>query len=511
MAKMIADLILYNAKVLTLNPQLPQVEAVAIKGERILALGSKGDMEPLLGVETRALNCGGKTLIPGFIDAHCHILAYGQSLFSLNLSKLTSISEIKEAIYRQALTKPPGTWIVATGYDDFRLSEGRHPNRWDLDEVTPHHPVRLIHRSGHASVLNSLALSLVGITIETAEPPGGMIERDWETGEPNGILFGMSDYIRDKIPPMTEEELEQALSLANASFLSWGLTSLQDASATNDLSQWQLFSKLKEEGKLSSRINLMIGYPALDDFIEAGFTQGYGDTRLRLGGVKVTLEETTGELHPPKEEVQNAALKAQRQGFQLAFHCVEEGTVEAALSVLEFIGGKPLARHRLEHCSICPPALLSRMKGLGVVVVTQPPFLYYSGDRYLTTVPSHQFPWLYSIRNFFQEGIIVAGSSDAPVASPNPLIGIYAAVNRKAETGEEVLVHQAISPWQALKAYTINAAYAAFEEEEKGSIEVGKLADLVLLSQDPTQITPQSIKEIKVEMTILGGKVVYAI
>jgi len=190
MAKMIADLILYNAKVLTLNPQLPQVEAVAIKGERILALGSKGDMEPLLGVGTRALNCGGKTLIPGFIDAHCHILAYGQSLLSLNLSKLTSISEIKEAIYRQALTKPPGTWIVATGYDDFRLSEGRHPNRWDLDEVTPHHPVRLIHRSGHASVLNSLALSLVGITIETAEPPGGMIERDWETGEPNGIFPG---------------------------------------------------------------------------------------------------------------------------------------------------------------------------------------------------------------------------------------------------------------------------------------------------------------------------------
>lgn len=499
-----ADLILYNADVITLDPKLPRAEAVAIKGERILGVGTKEDIEALLGQKTKLLNCEGKTLIPGFNDAHIHILAYAQSLITPDLSKATSIPQIKEIIRSQAQKTKPGTWITGMGYDEFRLEEKRHPNRWDLDEVAPHHPVRLIHRSGYACVLNSLALSLIGITIETPEPLGGIIERELITGEPNGILFGMNEYIRERLPLMTEEELDQALSLANASFLSYGITSLQDASVSNDLRQWHLFKKIKEEGKLLSRLNIMVGYHAFEDFLKEGFIPRYGDNKLRLGGVKFVLRKTNG-IYPPEEEIKEIALRAHKAGFQLLFHAIEEDELSFALSVLEFIGAKEGHRHRLEHCSICPPNLISRLKGTGAIVATQPSFLYYSGDRYLATVPPEQIPWLYRIGTFHREGIKVAGGSDAPVSNPNPLIGIYSAITRKSEMGQVLLPYEAISPIQALKIYTINSAFSSFEEREKGSIEVGKLADLVLLSQNPTRISPEGIKEIKVEMTMIGG------
>jgi predicted amidohydrolase YtcJ len=239
---------------------------------------------------------------------------------------------------------------------------------------------------------------------------------------------------------------------------------------------------------------------------------GGGDERLRLGGVKILVTETTGRPQPPPEELNRQALESHRAGFQLAIHCIEPDTVAAAISALEYVGGQSsLAgrRHRLEHCSECPPELLERLKKLKAMIVTQPPFIYQSGERYLATVPPERQRWLYRIKSFLDSGLKVAGSSDSPIAPDSPLLGIYAAVTRQAETGQVLLPEEAISAGQALAMYTVNAAYASFEEDIKGVIAPGKLADMVVLSADPLKAPLERLKDIEVEMTILDGRVVW--
>ena len=508
-----ADLILKNANVITLDPRQPTAELVAIKGGKIWLVAENEELEQAKGAKTRVIDCQGKTVVPGFNDAHCHIFSFIRNLLSLDLSpsSVSSIAEIKAAIRQRVQNTSPGKWLNADGYNEFYLAEKRHPNRWDIDEVAPKHPVILAHRSLHACVLNSLALSLAGITIETPDPVGGLIDRDLNTGEPTGLLFEMLGYIREKVaPPLTEEELAEGMTLASQHYLAYGITSLQEATVTNGLSEWQIFHQFKD--KLKSRVYMMFGIDALSQFQEVGLAMGAGDSQLRLGGVKVMLHEATGQLQPSPAELNEQALSVHRAGFQLAIHAVEPSTVEAAIAALEYAHShSPQAgrRHRIEHCSVCPPQLLERLSKLRAVVVTQPPFIYYSGERYLATVPANQLPWLYRIKSFLDSGLVVAGSSDSPVVPDNPLVGIYAAVTRKAESGQQLLPQECILAEQALALYTINAAYASFEEGVKGSITPGKLADIVVLSNDPTRLPPEQIKDIRVEMTIIGGKVVW--
>ena len=510
-----ADLVLKNASVITMDPRCPAAELVAIKDNGILLVAGNEELEQVKGAKTRVIDCQGKTVVPGFNDAHCHIFSFIRKLRSLNLSpsSVGSIADIKAAIRRRAQSIPPGNWLTGTDYNEFYLAEKRHPNRWDIDEAAPQHPVVLAHRSLHACVLNSLALSLAGITRETPEPPGGLIARELDTGEPSGLLFEMLGYIREKVlPPLSEEELTNGIALANRHYLSMGITSLQEATATNDFARWQTLQRFKDSGKLESRVSMLFGIEALSQFQEAGLALGSGDSQLRLGGVKLILGETTGQLQPSQPELNQQALTAHQAGFQLAIHCIEQSTVEAAIAALEYISGQPpLAerRHRLEHCSECPSELLKRLIELKAVVVTQPPFIYYSGERYLATLPASQLGWLYRIKSFLDGGLIVAGSSDSPVVSDNPLVGIYAAVTRRAESGQELLPQERISAEEALAMYTVNAAYASFEESIKGSIAQGKLADMVVLSADPIESPPEQIKDIQVEMTIIDGKVAW--
>ena len=510
-----ADLILKNANVITVDPARLTAELVAIKGDKILLVGGNESLESVRGAKTRVIDCEGKTVVPGFNDAHCHIFSFIRKLLSIDLSpsSVSSISDIKAAIHRRAQDTPPGEWLIGTDYNEFYLAEKRCPTRWDTDEVAPHHPVVLAHRSLHACVLNSLALSLAGITTETPEPPGGLIDRDLNTGEPSGLLFEMLGYIREKVmPPLSEEELTSGIALANLHYLSYGITSLQEATVVNSFRQWQRFHQFKDAGKLESRLSMMLGIEAINQFQEAGLTSGSGDSQLRLGGVKMILNETTGQLYPPQPELNQQVFKAHQAGFQLAIHAIEPSTVEAALTALEYAHShlpQTGRRHRIEHCSECPPHLLKRLAKLQVVVVTQPPFLYYSGERYLAKIPPDRLQWLYRIKSLIDSGLIVAGSSDSPVVPNNPLVGIYAAVTRQAESGQQLLPQECISASQALAMYTRNAAYASFEEDTKGSITQGKLADMVVLSNDPVKSPPEQIKNIKVEMTIIGGKVVW--
>jgi len=509
-----ADLLLHNAKVITLDESQPRVEMVAIKGNRILNVGREEDVESFKGARTRVVACQGKTIVPGFNDAHCHPIGLAAGLLSVDCgpSSVRSIVELQAQIRQRAKQTPKGKWIRAVGYNEFYLAEKRHPNRWDLDKAAPHHPVKLSHRSGHACVLNSLALKLLGISEETPEPPDGIIERDLETGEPNGLLFEMNPHVEKLTPPLSEEEMERGIGLANEEIISRGITSLQDATWSDSLKRWQILRGLKEREKLVSRVSMMIGIDELEEFKQRGLSTGSGDSQLRLGGVKVILQTTTGSLNPPQEELDQLVSKAHKAGFQLALHVVEENTVEAAITALEYALSqipKPDHRHRLEHCSVCPPHLVQRLKDIKAIVVTQPPFIYYSGERYLATMPQDDLRWLYPIGSLLSSGLRVAASSDSPVAGLNPLVGIYAAVTRAAETGQTLLPQEGISRLEALKMYTLEAAYASFEEGVKGCLTPGRLADLVVLSDDPTKVPPEEIKEIEVVMTIVDGKVVW--
>ncbi len=505
-------MLLYNANVITLESRQPKTELIAIQGNKILGTANSKDLDLFKGVGTKAINCKGGTIIPGFNDAHCHPLAFAASLVAIDCSpsSVKSIAELQAKIGQRVQQTPEGTWIRGTGYNEFYLAEKRHPTRWDLDKAAPYHPIKLLHRSRHACVVNSLALQLVGISGESPDPLGGIIDRELRTGEPTGLLLEMESYLEQAIPPLSPRELDEGMKIANEQYLSWGITSLQDATWSDTAHRWQTFQQLKNQGKLKSRVSLMMG---IEDWQEIQETpKDRLEEQLCLGGAKIVLDQTTGSLHPPLEELKERVLQAHRAGLQLAFHAIEEDEIEAVATALGYALEripKLDHRHRIEHCSVCPPSLMKRLKKLQVVIVTQPPFLYYSGERYVETVPPNKLRWLYPIGSFLKEGVKLAAGSDSPVVPCNPLVGVYAAVTRKAETGQIVLPEQQIYAHQALEKYTRGAAYASFKEKQRGTIAPGKLADLVLLSSDPTQVAAEEIKDIQVLMTIIDGEVVW--
>ncbi|MDD4859093.1 MAG: amidohydrolase [Dehalococcoidales bacterium] len=509
-----ADLVLNNASVITIEKRQPSARFVAVKGDRILLAGDGKVPEELIGTGTKIIDCGGKTVVPGFIDAHCHLFSFIRKLLSLDLSPpgVRSIADIKEIVRRKAQNTPPGAWITGTDYNDFYLAEKRHPNRQDIDEVASEHPVVLSHRGLHACVLNTMALALAGITRETPDPADGVIERDLTTGEPTGVLFEMLGYIRGKVlPHLTVEEHDCGAILANEQYLKYGITSFQDATVRNDYERWQVLRHFKESGILQSRVCMMAGAPYFRQLADRKMATGFGDNGLRLGCVKVMTTTTTGRLLPEQMELNRIALEASRAGFQIAFHAVEEEAVAAVINTMEYVHTQipgENRRSRIEHCSECPDPLIKRLRNLDAMVVTQPPFAYYSGERYLATLTAHQLSVLYRFKSLLDGGVRVAASSDSPVVSGNPLTGIYAAVTRKAENAQLIVSQEAVNIQQALEMYTINAAYSSFEENEKGSITAGKLADMVVLSDNPLQVASEALRDIRVEMTIIGGRIV---
>ncbi|MFH1169264.1 MAG: amidohydrolase [Chloroflexota bacterium] len=509
-----AELILSNANVLTLNPDQPRARLVAVGRGRVLAVTDDAAMPKLRGTGTRVVDCGGRTVIPGFNDAHFHLVAYAESLLApgLDWAAACSIADIKDRIRRLAHGLPAGVWIRAGEYNEFNLAEKRHPNRRDLDEATASHPVKLAHSSGHAVVLNSLALSLAGISRKTPEPPGGMIERDLETGEPNGLLYGMGEYLAQAVPPVSDAEMERGVKLAGEKLLSLGVTSIQDASPHNGLRHWLRFQRWKDSTVLKPRVSMMWSAGAFDEYRELGLAPKAGGEQLRPGAVKMVLDETRGWLNPPQDELNRIVFEIHRASFQVAIHAIEETTVAAACSALEYaLQRSPRRghRHRVEHCSVCPPPLAKRLAALGVVMATQPAFVYYNGERYLKTVPPEQLGHLYPVADLINAGCTVAAGSDCPVVPPDPIKGIYAAVFRKTAAGHDLLPEQGVSPLEALWLYTGGAAYASFEEDVKGSIVPGKLADLVVLNGDPTAVPAEEMKELSAVMTVIGGEIVW--
>ncbi len=510
-----SGLILTNANIITLDSLHPRAEIIVIRDGRIVTVGKKGEVGKSGYDNFRVIDCRGNTVLPGFTDAHCHFLGFAESLVTLNLeprSNVRSLPDIQHRIVRLSQGFPSGTWIRGRGYNEFYLAEKRHPTRWDLDAATSHHPVRLTHRSGRAHVLNSLGLKLVGISKETADPPEGLIDRDIKTGEPTGLLYGMGDYLSKSIPPLDNHQLERGLRLASRELLSLGITSIHDASPRNNLNRWEMFQSWKERGLIKPRISMSLGAKSLDEYRKHNSPSQVGENQLRLAGIKIILHRTTGQLSPSQAELNEMVLDIHRSGAQAVLHAIEETTIGAACSAVEYVlqrCPKSDHRHRIEHCSVCTPSLSKRLASLGVMVVTQPSFIYFHGDRYLKTVPNGELRHLYPIGTLMKNGVNIAASSDCPIVPANPLIGIYSAVCRTTEAGETILPREGITPFEALRMYGDYAAKTTFEETNKGSITPGKVADLVILSGDPTELPPNEIKDIAVEMTILNGEVVW--
>ena len=508
----IPDLILTSARVLTMDRRSPSAEAVAVKDGRVRRVGSTSDLSALKSRGVKVIDCGRGTLMPGFHDAHMHLLAYAASLLAVDCRPLSvnSIRDIALRIGDRASHTPKGEWIRATGYDETSLRERHHPTRRDLDEATSLHPIRLDHRSGHASVLNTMALERVGIGDSFSEPPGATVERDLDTGSPSGLLLEMQDYLESRTSAHSVKEIESSVRVASKILLAHGITAVQDATHHNSVSRWDFLGNLIESARDMPRVTLMPGYRHLPAFLERGLDFESGDSRLRTGHVKIMVTASSGSLTPDKSELALMVSECVESGFPVAIHAVEAEVVRSAAEVVSaaVVSDDVSALHRIEHSSECPPEALDVVARSAAKVVTQPSFVYQNGDRYLSTVDSGTLPHLYRVGSLMERGIDVAFGSDAPFGGPNPMHGIFSAVERKTASGRILAANESIRVLEALESYTAASARASGIASQVGTIMPGMYADMVLFEGDITSARPERLIGLRPVMTMLGGRVV---
>lgn len=514
-----ADMVLIEGNIITINKKKPRAQAVAIKDGKIIEVGATNQIRQFIGKYTRIINLQGKTVVPGLTDTHAHMIALKYPLPWLDLRGVLSIKEIQGKLQAKVQTIEKGKWILGRGWDQDRLKEKRYPTRWDLDKVSPNNPVLLKRVCGHVCVANSKSLEIAKINKETATLWGELVDKHPTTGEPTGILREKATDMLWSLPEASEEEMLKACSLACKQAIEAGLTGVHWL--VYKPSEIYALQKLRKDSQLPLRIRIMVPVECFDAFAD----ESNYDSFLKPGCVKIyadgSLGARTAALQEPYRDESSAKgvlyyspnelaamIKAvDKVGFQVAIHVIGDLAVSETLKAFEtaFSGvtiGK--RRHRLEHASVLNPHLIRRIKGLGLIVCIQPHFSvsdFWVSNR----LGPKRARWTYAFKSLIKSGIVVAASSDAPAEPLSPILGIWAAVARKSFPKERISVEE------ALEAYTINAAYFSFEESVRGSIEKGKFADLTVLSHDPTKIEPEKIKDIRVEMTIVDGKMVYSV
>ena len=507
-----ADLLLYGGRVLTCDPDRPEARAVAIAAGKILAVGTEQELRPFVSPKTQTLSCTGKTVLPGFIDPHLHLFAWASRYCGADLSTARSIAEIQSQLRARLETLGSHDWLRGYGYDEFFLHEKRHPNRHDLDAIATDRPVILRHRTGHAAVLNSAALRQTGIHTQFIPPKGGNVERD-ASGQPTGVVYELESFLRTVMPPLPAQEFQAGLRQVNGELLRNGVCSFHDASAGNTLEAIERFSTLRADGLIRPHATVMVGVEAFSQVREAGLTAFDRSGQVRLGSIKIMLHESGGELYPPLDALTEMVWQVHRHGFQVAIHAVEEAPVCAALEAIQQAQGRLPRhdhRHRIEHCTLCPPPFLNTLAEIGCAVVMQPGFLHFYGDKYAAEVDPEVHAWLYRAKSFRDYNIPVVGSSDCPIAPQAPLGAIQAAVTRRSHTGMVLNPAEGLSCLEAIGLFTQAAAWVGFEEDQTGCIAPGMRADVVILDSDLTRLPAEALSRASVQTTIIDGRIVYS-
>ena len=529
-----ADLILLNGNVITMEPDKPRASAIAVKGDRILKVGSDKEIKELSAPGCKTVDLNGKTVIPGLIDAHLHFISIGQSKRILNLVGTQNLQEIQKMVADKAAMLPKGKWIIGRGWDQNDWPEKKFPTRYDLDKVAADHPVLLTRVCGHANWANSKAIEMAKITKDTPDPAGGKIIRDLKTGEPTGVFIDEAEGLINKIiPPASYGQRKADALTAMKACLAVGLTGGHDAGV--GLETIKIYKELIDQGRFDFRIYAMISGEgeAAEEYLKKGPTIGYGNNRLTARSFKLFADGALGSrgaafFQPYNDDPGNYGLitfepekvymlivRALKAGFQVNTHCIGiKGNslfLDLYQKALKEVPTKD-HRFRIEHAQVVKPSDFRRYARLGVIASMQPTHctsdMYWAEDR----VGPERVKGAYAWKSFLNSGVKIAGGSDAPVESENPFFGIYAAATRQDQKGWPKggwYPEQKLTREEALRIFTIDAAYAAFEEDIKGSLKEGKLADMVIIREDIMTVPADKIYKIKPVMTILGGKIVY--
>jgi predicted amidohydrolase YtcJ len=531
---LVANLIIVNAKVHTMDRNQPSAEAVAVFGNRFAAIGSTKEIRKLAGTGTRVIDAKGELVLPGFNDAHVHFLSGGFQLSSVDLRDANTPEEFAERIRNFAAKLPEGRWITGGDWDHERWPDAKLPTKELIDQVTPKTPVFVNRLDGHMALANSLALKLAGVTRETKDPDGGVIVRDPATGEPTGVLKDAAQgFVWKVIPaPSFEEKLAAARAATNHA-ASLGVTSVQDMSAGADVGVYQT---LLDRGELKNRIYAVWPLPSWDRLARTGVRAHFGSAMLRTGGLKGfadgSLGSTTALFYEPYKDAPNtsgigsdemfpegAMLErvrgADRAGLQVMIHAIGDRANDTILSIYEQVekeDGDRDRRFRIEHAQHLRARDIARFARDKVIASMQPYHAIDDGRWAEKRIGHERAKTTYAFRSLLDSGATLAFGTDWTVAPLNPLLSIYAAVTRRTLDGKHPngwIPEQKISVEEAVRAYTVGSAYAEFQESEKGTIAPGKLADLVILSRDIFKIDPKEIENVKVVMTIMDGRVVY--
>lgn len=533
-----AEVVFLNGNIYTLSETQARVEALAVQNGKLVFVGSAKDARRHIGKSTKVVDLKGKTVVPGFTDAHCHLAGVGQREMVLNLEGTTSLEGLLATIKQRVDRAKPGEWIIGRGWIETFWTPPVFPTCSDLDRVSPHNPVFLQRADGHGAVANSLVLKMAGITKETPNPAGGEIMRDPKTGEANGMLLDKANFlVVPYLPHPTTEDAIKAVLLGVERSLSLGWCQVQIAG--NSRAEIDLLNTLYQEGKIKLRIyNAIAGPgPEAEELVKSGPQIGDYDHHFTLRGIKLVLDgalgskgaallepyadyNTTGLLTLEEKDVMPLLKEALRRGIQIETHAIGDRANRTILDWYEkaFQAVPPKERKirdprwRVEHAQILNPADIPRFKKLGVIPSMQPS--HAIGDLHFapSRIGIKRLAGAYAWKSLLKTGVVIAGGSDAPVERGEPMIEFYAAVARKDQkgfSGDGWHPEEAVTREEALKMLTLWPAYAAFEEKLKGSLEPGKLADFVVLSADIMMIPEPEILKTQCLMTVVGGEIVF--
>jgi predicted amidohydrolase YtcJ len=529
-----ANLVLTKGKIWTVNPKQPWAEAIAVYGKKIIAVGSSKEIDQYISKNTAVIDLNGKLVLPGLIDSHTHFMQGGQLLLQIDLRSSKSEEDFASKIKEYAESLQPGDWILGGNWDEESWPSRKLPAKEIIDPYTSENPVLISRYDGHLSLANSLALKLAGITKHTPDPPGGKIIKDPKTGEPTGILKDAAESLVSKIiPPASKEQLLAAAHAAMNEAKRFGVTGLMDNTSSADFA---IYQNLLKNGELTVRIYSLFPLPRWKELANLGIKTGFGNDMLKIGCMKGFTDGSVGsrtamffdeynddpgnyglpnEMMFPEGNMKKMVSGADKVGLHISIHAIGDKANNLLLNIYKETieeNGERDRRFRIEHAQHLLPEDIKRFAQLHIIASVQPYHAIDDGRWVEDRIGHKRCQTTYAFKSLLDAGTTLALGSDWPVAPLNPLTGIYAAVTRRTIDGKNPdgwFPEQKISLEEAIKGYTLNGAFAMFEENNKGSLEAGKLADMVVLSEDLFSIPPEKILDASVMYTILGGKIIY--